>query len=60
MPDETEPASLLEQLDSMQDYVIGELDALDERILGLIKECTVGPDRGLSVVGGEEDLPEAA
>jgi len=40
MSDELCAESLVDQLDPLQDSVLAELDALDERILGMIRECT--------------------
>ena len=41
--------SLLEQLDRMQDEVLQGLDDLDERVLGLIKQCTAANERQLTL-----------
>ncbi len=40
MSEELRPDSLLDQLDALQDHVLTELDALDVRILGMIRDCT--------------------
>jgi len=60
MSPDPQPQSLIEQLDQMQDEVLDELDKLDEKILGLIQQCTSGARHGLTVVRDDEELPEAA
>lgn len=40
MSEELRAESLVDQLDALQDSVMAELDVLDERILGMIRECT--------------------
>jgi hypothetical protein len=45
--------SLLSQLDTLQDYVLDELDALDARINDLIKQLVATPSLQVAPVPSE-------
>ena len=49
MTADSQPESLLEQLDRMQDEVLQGLDDLDARVLGLIKQCAAANERNLKL-----------
>ena len=52
--------SLLTQLDSLQDYVLDELDALDARINDLIKQLVGTPSLQVAPVTSESVRKPAA
>jgi hypothetical protein len=52
--------SLLTQLDSLQDYVLDELDALDARISDLIKQLVGTPSLQVAPVSTDSTCKPAA
>ena len=59
-PSPPQSESLLSQLDSLQDYVLGELDALDTRINDLIKQLVATPSLQVAPVSSEPVRKSAA